>query len=256
MCPYRHLRGSSQQMQTRSKPRLRIASTESQTSAGLTRAAQKHRSRIGAGTMRARLCNELTTASPLQEDLVGEQLKAVCLIQPGRFRAICNFVSDAAGGSGRVEVIAVAAQDAAAPAARGGGAAAGPTHGQAAPSAADAAGGGGSAAWGQGGTDEASAGMAGLGLGQGAVAASCAGRQSDASGGLRAGRRAVCGTVGACTACPRRRGACRQHRSSAGCGTFARPVAWLIVTCLHPVSARLSIRIASEKVGRRILPHA
>ena len=45
---------------------------------------------------------------------MGELFKATCLIQPGRFRAICNFVAEASGGSGKVEVVAVAAQDAAA----------------------------------------------------------------------------------------------------------------------------------------------
>jgi hypothetical protein len=45
-------------------------------------------------------------------ELVGDLFKGTCLIQPGRFRTICNLVADLSGGSGRVEVVAVAAQDA------------------------------------------------------------------------------------------------------------------------------------------------
>lgn len=49
-----------------------------------------------------------------EDDVVGDMYTATVLIQPGTFRSLYNFVSQQTGGSGRLDVVAVAAQDAAA----------------------------------------------------------------------------------------------------------------------------------------------
>jgi SBDS protein C-terminal domain len=64
---------------------------------------------------RAELADVLATrgARCEAEDLVGEAYQGTYLIQPGTFRELYNFVSQQARGAGRLEVIAVSAQDAA-----------------------------------------------------------------------------------------------------------------------------------------------
>ena len=69
-----------------------------------------------------------------EEDIVGDAYTATALIQPGTFRSLYNFVSQRTGGAGRLDVVSVSAQDAAAAVRRDGGAA-----GHAQPAAADAA---------------------------------------------------------------------------------------------------------------------
>lgn len=61
--------------------------------------------------------DEAKSAIIEEDDIVGDMYTATALIQPGTFRHLYNFVSQQTGGSGRLDVVAVAAQDAAAPAA-------------------------------------------------------------------------------------------------------------------------------------------
>lgn len=49
-----------------------------------------------------------------EDDIVGDAYTATALIQPGTFRNLYNFVSQRTGGAGRLDVVAVAAQDVAA----------------------------------------------------------------------------------------------------------------------------------------------
>eukprot|EP00892_Ulva_mutabilis_P002523 jgi/Ulvmu1/12271/UM087_0005.1 len=54
-----------------------------------------------------------------EEDIVGDAYTATALIQPGTFRNLYNFVSQRTGGAGRLDVVAVAAQDVAGGAKKG-----------------------------------------------------------------------------------------------------------------------------------------
>lgn len=58
-----------------------------------------------------------------EEDLVGDAYTVTALIQPGTFRNLYNYVSQRTGGAGRLDVVAVSAQDVAAGARKDGAAA-------------------------------------------------------------------------------------------------------------------------------------
>jgi hypothetical protein len=46
-----------------------------------------------------------------EEDILGDVYTATALIQPGTFRTLYNYVSQQTGSAGRLDVVAVAAQD-------------------------------------------------------------------------------------------------------------------------------------------------